>query len=232
MSNGRVYAIYGSTEAEPIAHVAWDEIAHDDIAAMFAGAGLLAGPPVPQVQLRIIPNTWGRPIAPLTAGAFDAMSLPPGEVGEIVVHGDHVLSGYLNGDGDEQTKFRVDGGVWHRTGDAGYVDPRGRLWLMGRAEARVTDDRGVIYPFAVECAASRIEGVRRSALLSHEGRRLLVVELTTGGKRFDAEGVRAMLAWARIDEILPLPRIPVDKRHNAKIDYPKLRQLVAELRPV
>jgi hypothetical protein len=30
------------------------------------------------------------------------------------------------------------------------------------------------------------------------------------------------LAWAQIERVLVLPRIPVDRRHNAKVDYPAL----------
>lgn len=234
MPSARVVAVYGSTEAEPIAHVAWDEVTPDDAKAMFAGAGLLAGLPVEQVRLRIVRSAWGAPIAPLTAGAFDAMSLPAGEAGEIVVRGDHVLTGYLNGVGDATTKFRVggvdgaDGVVWHRTGDAGHLDPAGRLWLLGRAEARVTDDRGTIYPFAVECAASRIQGVRRSALIASRGQRVLVVEPTEPLSAERISQVRSSLPWASLDRVVPVRRIPVDKRHNAKIDYPALRKLLGE----
>ncbi|MDQ3030738.1 MAG: AMP-binding protein, partial [Actinomycetota bacterium] len=176
MPAARVVAVYGSTEAEPIAHVAWDAISTEDAAAMFAGAGLLAGPPVPHVRLRILPNAWGTPIEPMTEAAFESMALPAGDAGEIVVQGDHVLRGYLHGSGDDQTKLRVGDVVWHRTGDAGYVDGRGRLWLLGRAEARIADDRGTIYPFAVECFASRIEGISRAALVQHHGRRVLVIQ--------------------------------------------------------
>ena len=53
-----------------------------------------------------------------------------GEPGEIVVAGGHVLPGYLNGEGDVETKFEVDGARWHRTGDLGYLDGAGRLWLL------------------------------------------------------------------------------------------------------
>lgn len=36
------------------------------------------------------------------------------------------------------------------------------------------------------------------------------------------------LAWAGLDEIRPVQHIPVDKRHNAKIDYPRLRKMLGE----
>lgn len=226
----RISAIYGSTEAEPIAHVERCEIESADLEAMLAGHGLLTGPPVPAVDLRIHEDVWGTPVGPYTAIEFAAHCLPPGRPGEIVVSGDHVLSGYLHGHGDAETKFTVDGRRWHRTGDAGYLDARGRLWLLGRCAARLEDDRGVLYPFAVECSVLRHEAVHRAALVAHRGHRLLAVELR--GKATDAEWKEAVssVSWAQLDEILVVPRIPVDRRHNAKVDYPALRAMLERRR--
>src|SRR5207253_7294370 len=56
--NAKVVAIYGSTEAEPISRLAQEEIRGEDYAGVAAGSGLLAGVPVPEVQLRILPDRW------------------------------------------------------------------------------------------------------------------------------------------------------------------------------
>src|SRR5690606_34695162 len=106
--------------------------------------------------------------------------------------------------------------------DAGYLDTEGRLWLLGRAQARISDNRGTIYPFAVECAASRIDGVRRSALVQHAGKRLLIVEPTRGAPADLPDVLARQLPWARLDAVRLMGRIPVDRRHNAKIDYTAL----------
>ena len=87
-----ITAVYGSTEAEPIALVARHEIAAQDIAAMLGGSGLLAGRPVPIIQLRILEEHKARPIGPFTPTEFDLACQPAGEPGEIVVPGEHVLS--------------------------------------------------------------------------------------------------------------------------------------------
>ena len=213
--DAHVAAVYGSTEAEPIAHLDAADIAEADLGAMRTGDGLLAGVPVPEICLAIIPNTWGTPIESMTSDDFIDLQLPNETPGEIVVSGDHVLTGYLDGVGDEETKFRVDGKTWHRTGDAGRLDTLGRLWLLGRANAVIRDARGELYPFAVETALSFHESLRRSALIAHQDRRLLFIE---GAADID-------VSWAEIDETIPVPKIPVDKRHNAKIDYPALRKL-------
>jgi acyl-CoA synthetase (AMP-forming)/AMP-acid ligase II len=217
----QVVAVYGSTEAEPIAHVAFDEISSFDFAAMQSGKGLLAGKTVPQIKLRILRRQWGRPIADYLESNFATESMPANQPGEIVVHGDHVLRGYLNGIGDQETKFRVGGRVWHRTGDAGYLDDRGRLWLLGRCEARIEDSRGELFPFAVECAAQEHPAVRRAALVAVGGQRILAIECC--GEMKIAE-LQKSLAWTQLDAIRQLKRIPVDKRHNAKVDYTELRR--------
>ncbi|HLF81334.1 MAG TPA: AMP-binding protein [Anaerolineales bacterium] len=221
-----IIAVYGSTEAEPIALIRHHQIPSEDRAAMAEGCGLLAGRPVPAVQVRILPDRWGRPLVPYSRAAFAAACLPPGQAGEIVVSGAHVLSEYLNGDGDHETKFTVEETVWHRTGDAGYFDNGGRLWLLGRCAAGIQDTRGTLYPFTVECVAHQHPGISRAAVVSHNSRRILAVECDPHTTDPDLASIKAALAWVPIDEIQVHKRIPMDKRHNAKIDYPALRALV------
>ncbi len=224
--NAEVVAVYGSTEAEPIAHVARHAITEDDTRAMLAGKGLLAGCPVESIRLCILRDQWGTSVGPYEAAEFHAHFSAADEPGEIVVHGEHVLTGYHQGRGDADTKFRVGEQVWHRTGDAGYLDARGRLWLLGRCSARIADSRGVLYPFAVETAVYQDPRVRRAALVTHGGRRLLAVEFHEGTGRHDATEIEKAVAWARLDEVRILQSVPVDARHNAKVDYPRLRQLL------
>jgi hypothetical protein len=61
--------------------------------------------------------------------------------------------------------------------------------------------------------------VRRAACVGHQGRRLLILELWRGAVAADLAPVRNALAWAGIDEVRIWRRIPVDARHNAKVDY-------------
>lgn len=217
-----VVAVYGSTEAEPIAHIAHSEISGEEMTAMSAGAGLLAGAPVSEIRVAVLSASWGQPLGAMSEEAFRGRCLPIGEPGEIVVSGGHVLKGYLNGVGDEETKFRVDGTAWHRTGDCGYFDGRGRLWLLGRASAVISDERGSLHPFAVECAARSVPGVERAALVGRRGRRTLYLQQRQG-ERVDAGRLREALKWAQLDEVRTLRAIPLDKRHNAKVDYTRLR---------
>ena len=218
----RVAAVYGSTEAEPVAHLDAASLTDADRARVRAGGGLPAGLAVPEVRLRVIADRWGTPLGPFSPFDFDALELPAGEAGEVVVAGAHVVPGYLGGAGDAETKVAVGSARWHRTGDAGLKDADGRLWLLGRCAAAARDERGVLYPLQVEAAARALPGVRRAAFLAEGGRRILAVEGPS-----DAAALRVALAWAALDAVVPVARIPLDRRHQAKVDYPALRALLA-----
>ena len=135
--SAEVYAVYGSTEAEPIAHLALKDISEADWAAMAGGAGLLAGSPIAEIKVEIRDH-------------------------EVFVAGPHVNRGYLDPADDLSTKSIRDGVLWHRTGDAARIDEHGRLWLLGRREAA----HGGLFPFAIETAALSWPGVKQAALLA------------------------------------------------------------------
>lgn len=221
-----ITAVYGSTEAEPIACLPRANLRPRDRSAMDAGAGLLAGRPVSAARLRVMPDRWGLPIGPFREADFERLCLGPGQAGEIVVSGAHVLTGYLRGEGDRETKFSVEDRVWHRTGDAGCVDAEGNLWLLGRCAARISDRKGVLYPFTVEAAAAGLAAVRRSACVRTGGGRTLVVEPAANSAQAEWGDLKSKFAWAHIEQVLVLPRIPVDRRHNAKVDYPELDRML------
>jgi olefin beta-lactone synthetase len=222
--SSRVYAVYGSTEAEPIAHVACDEIAPDDWLAMRSGKGLLAGVPVAEISLRVVPDQWGQSLKV-------SEPVAPGESGEIIVTGDHVLKGYLNGEGNNETKVILSNTIWHRTGDAGYLDSSGRLWLLGRCAARVHDQHGTLYPFAVECVAMSFPSIRRAAFVSTSGQRVLALEGNRIITNAEFDEIKRAVTWAQIEMVCILPHIPVDSRHNAKINYPALEQIMRSKGP-
>ena len=90
----------------------------------------------------------------------------------------------------------------------------------------MTDRRGTLYPFAVEAAAQATTGVARAALVPSQNTRVLALELTPDAPPAAAENVRQLLSWAELDDIVPVKKIPVDRRHNAKVDYIALRQLL------
>lgn len=211
----RLVSVYGSTEAEPIAHAEWTGT------QPAGGFGLFQGQPIDEINLAILKDHSGEPLGELSAARFTELRQPAGEPGEIVVSGGHVIQGYLGGEGNAETKFHVEGTAWHRTGDAGYLDEAGNLWLLGRCTAIARKSTSPAdYPFAVEVAAMDFAEVERAALLEHADRRLLFLQAAR-----EPAQLREKLHWARLDEIRVIPRIPLDRRHQAKVDYPRLRKL-------
>ena len=226
LTGAPLVAVYGSTEAEPIAHVASDEVGQPEIAAMRGGAGLIAGHPASAATVCIVPVA-SRDGARLESVLRGVESVAAGTRGEIVVSGRHVVPGYLHGRGDAETKIRLDGTIWHRTGDAGYLDGHGRLWLLGRVGATIHDARGELHPFAVECAARLVSPGRRTVLAGHRGARILLVEGRLDARERSVLG--EVLQWAKLDRILDNVKIPLDRRHNSKVDYAALPALLDKL---
>ena len=222
-----VNSVYGSTEAEPIAHFPASE-ANDETASLtLRGGGLCSGRPVNEIELKIIADQWGFSIED---GEMDFLS--NGEAGEIIVSGEHVLRGYLDGIGDGETKIHSAGRVWHRTGDAGWVDARGRVWLLGRCAEKMPAFPAAEglprdaprYPFAIECVLREIFPGIRMAALQWENQRTLVV-----GKKCENSDAAAINEHADrfgIQRVIYLESIPLDRRHQAKIDYPALREIL------
>lgn len=223
--NARVRIVYGSTEAEPIADIDLPELLQDGQ----QGEGHLVGKPADMVELRIIsPN---QPTEDATQ--IDNDTPQPGRIGEILVSGPHVLQGYVdNPDANRENKIpREHGGVWHRTGDAGYLDEHGRIWLVGRMKDALHTGEHTRYPYPTEKALDRLPGVVRSALLPplKQGKTdsILVVE---GRPEIPALRDTLHQNGFQTTRIYRVKAMPVDGRHNSKIDRQALITMIRKKR--
>ena len=229
MPQATIIALYGSTEAEPIA---LQNLSTSDPAMLQAiahGAGLPAGKPVDIIQLRIIKDQTGCSIPPLTQEAFERMTLQENQTGEIVVTGPLVQKGYMNKADNQETKFEVktsleaDNQTWHRTGDAGYLDENGTLWLQGRSSAKIRINEQWVYPFAVEAAAAMHPQIRRAAFIQIKNKNILVLE---GQPLQPQEEKELKQNLPYLHQITYLQNIPVDKRHHTKVLYKQLEEML------
>ena len=207
--NAKIVTAYGSTEAEPIAKLKINDMTQDDIEKTKNGSGILAGNIIGVEDCKII-KTGITEIGDITEEQFE--ELQTDGIGEIVVTGKNVLKGYVNGIGDKENKFSVNGIKYHRTGDLGMFDNDNRLWLQGRIKE----------PFlAIEAALHSKLKIGKTAIFENNGQIILVLE---NKDNVTAQEIRQAVNFTQIDEIIHIKKIPVDKRHSTKVNYPQLKQ--------
>ena len=107
-----------------------------------------------EVVGRVLPWVEMRVVDPAT-GADAAV----GEVGEVWMRGPTVMKGYY-GRPDQTAAVITDGG-WLRTGDAGYLDDDGYLYLDGRVKDMIISGGENIYPAEVENVSSPVLACER-----------------------------------------------------------------------
>jgi olefin beta-lactone synthetase len=223
-----IVVAYGSTEAEPVAHLAAEERL-----AVGSSPGYCAGRPIDRIRARLIRIHDG----PVDLGAegWGAWEVSSGEIGELVVTGEHVCRDYYrNPRAVRENKIaEPDGTVWHRMGDTGSFDGEGRFWIAGRVHSTIWRKGEAVHPQLVEQAAQGEDPrIRRMAAVGLPdpslGERVVVVVETAAGEELRDE-IRNRLAAAGqpVDEIVLTDEpLPVDPRHNSKIDYRALRARV------
>ena len=199
---------YGMTEVLSVADV--DLTTLDEVGP---GKGVCVGRPFDGVRVRIEPLACG-----------------DGETGEIVVSAPWLSEGY---DGLWATTLHArtvddDGARWHRTGDVGHVDAEGRLWVEGRLVHVVSTADGPVTSVPLEVALEPVLGSRCAVTgVGPAGCQQVVVVVERGGKPGLADAaldraVRDGLAPQPIAAVLTAPKLPVDRRHNSKIDRTRL----------
>jgi acyl-CoA synthetase (AMP-forming)/AMP-acid ligase II len=88
--------------------------------------------------------------------------LPAGEVGEIVTRSDLVMKGYWRN--REATAETLRNG-WLHTGDVGYMDPKGYLFILDRSKDMIVSGGENIYPREIEEVLIRHPAVREAAVI-------------------------------------------------------------------
>jgi acyl-CoA synthetase (AMP-forming)/AMP-acid ligase II len=231
-----VFTPYGATEALPVCSIGSAEILGETRRITDSGGGICIGKPAPGVRLEII-EISDEPI-PVWR---DSLRVPLQKIGEIVVQGEQVTRCYYNRpDADRLAKIADPAGnsFFHRMGDLGGKDEKGRIWFCGRKSQRVVTSLETLFTIPCEAVFNTHPHVFRTALVGvgKPGDQLpvLCVELKMGS-RIDREKVRRELLEIGashihthgITTILFHPGFPVDIRHNAKIFREKLASWAA-----
>jgi acyl-CoA synthetase (AMP-forming)/AMP-acid ligase II len=143
-----------------------------------------------------------------------------------------------------RAQWMADVASWHRMGDVGYLDAEGRFWYCGRKSQRVETRNGPLYTERIEPMFSTLPGVRRAALVGVGPTALkkpfVVVEpidpsIARGTAAAQKRQSELIANWYDIEPrlhslwyaehgyillagILFHPSLPVDIRHNSKIN--------------
>ena len=165
----------------------------------------------------------GRPF-PFTrvaiAASDDTVHRRPGERGEIVAQGDIVMKGYYK---NPQASAEASVGGWHRTGDIGYFDDDGFLYLVDRKKDLIISGGFNVYPAEVEAVLMSHPAVNECAVIGVPDAKWgeavkAVVELRPGAAVTEAaliERVKASLGSVKapksVEFTVQLPRSSVGK---------------------
>lgn len=238
LPDGDVHTPYGATEALPVSSASGREIL--EVRERTArGAGNFVGRPAPNCEVRVIAIS-DEPVATWS----DELLVKPGELGELVVSGPQVTREYASEPiATAASKIRDGGRVWHRMGDLVRIDEGGAIWFVGRKAHRLETEHGVFGPVGVENVFRSHAALSRCALVGvgERGREqpVLVVEpyperwpAEDGARRRLTDEIRAAGAshplGAHVEHVLFRRALPVDVRHNAKIDRGELKRWAQE----
>jgi acyl-CoA synthetase (AMP-forming)/AMP-acid ligase II len=161
----------------------------------------------------------------------EGRELPSGETGEIVGYGSGLMKGYLNE--PERTRSVVwiapDGREYLRTGDVGYIDEDGFLYVSGRLKDMIKSGGINIYAVDIEDVFMQHEAVREAAAIAvaHEkwGETPLLVVVAVEGAEIDPEELRAwgnerLSKYQRVSRVVlqdDLPRATYGKVHKDRL---------------
>jgi len=142
------------------------------------------------------------------------VELPRGEVGDIITRGDNVMQGYLNR--PEATSETIVNG-WLVTGDMGYMDEEGYLYIVDRKKDLIISKGINIYPRELEEVIDRFKGVAASAVVGIPDEKsgeipVAYIELEEDLESIDEEALHAHL-----------------KEHLANFKLPRAYHLVDQL---
>lgn len=242
-ANAEMHTPYGATESLPVASIEAAEVLDETAEQTDAGAGICVGKKFDTIEWKVIHITE-EPIESIE----QVEELPGGEIGELIVRGPQVSPAYVVGEEHNAAAKITDGDtVWHRLGDVGYFDDQERFWYCGRKAHRVTMDGETLYTIPCEAMFNRLAFVSRTALVGVEEQQTTIPVIVFEPRRIKSiysepgapstpEQVYARIPrdmaelgrqhphLKRIKHFLRHNSLPVDVRHNSKIN----RELLAE----
>jgi long-chain acyl-CoA synthetase len=168
------------------------------------------------------PTTAGRPCP--------GIEVKIAERGEVLVRGPVIFKGYLKN--EEATREVIDPEGWFRTGDAGFVDPRGHLVIIDRAK-----DVGALQdgtPFAPQFIENKLKFspfIREAVAFGHERpfvTAMIAIDLNTVGNWAERRGL-AYTSYADLSqkpEVREVIREEIRKGNETLPEASKIRRFL------
>jgi olefin beta-lactone synthetase len=224
-----IFTPYGATECLPVAAIGGRQVLSDTAEQTANGAGTCVGTVFDQMHVRIVEVSFD-PIENIA----DATECAPGRIGEIVVKGPVATREYFRrSEATALAKINDGDGFWHRMGDTGYLDDDNRLWFCGRKAHIVFTPDSTMFSVRCEAIFNQHHHVYRCALvgIGERGSQTPVIVAEPESGHFPASEAEAaqlrdeLLALGAanvltksISQILFHRSLPVDTRHNVKIN--------------
>lgn len=219
MPNAEPHTPYGMTEALPVADISLTQI--DEAGS---GIGVCVGKPLAGVAVAVSPlDDAGRATLPLSSDAE--------VVGEVCIRAAHMKDTYDRLWVTQHASASPAG--WHRSGDVGHFDDIGRLWVEGRLVHTISTAAGVLTPLWLEQCFASVDGVSAAAAVGvgPVGDQRLVAIVVPSVPIKKARLAHASLASkvrltvdVDVVAVIEVPQLPVDKRHNSKVDRVRLQR--------
>jgi acyl-CoA synthetase (AMP-forming)/AMP-acid ligase II len=168
---------------------AYGDILYNGYGTTEVGIGALATP----AELRHAPETVGRPVAGCPVRIFDRKGRPVGPrvTGRIFVGGELAAEDYIGGGAKSVIENMTS------TGDMGYLDNAGRLYIVGREDDMIVSGGENVYPRALENALAEHPGVAENAVVGvpdeQFGRRLAAFIVLRAQSDIDEPAIREYL---------------------------------------
>ena len=237
--NAEILVLYGSTEVEPMAHIEAEDMlsqigsSDPEIVEPGVNVGKFdSGLEVKYIKIK------EESLSISSDKEWEELEVKKGSPGEIIVSGEHVCRNYYNNEEAFKKTKIVDnlGRIWHRTGDLGFEDDKGDLWLVGRVHNAINRGGEYCFPVRAEIIMKKIPLVKHAAYLGVEDKDLgekpvAVFSVKEGVKDAEAiEEVSRMLSKNEItfDDVIVVDHIPMDPRHHSKVEYHVLRATLKE----
>ncbi|MCA9065548.1 MAG: AMP-binding protein [Planctomycetaceae bacterium] len=228
-----VFTPYGATECLPVASVGGREVLDHFATLTRQGRGTCVGTAFPGVEVRIITPSE-HPIPNINQTQRCAVE----EIGEIIVRSPAATKQYFRRpDATAMAKIADGSSFWHRMGDMGYLDASGRIWFCGRRAHIVHTSDGPMYSVCCEAILNTHPSIYRCALvgLGERGRQVPAIVAEPEPGRFPETSAaeetlrQELLQLAGTSDLTHSIRtivfhrsLPVDTRHNVKIDRESL----------